>query len=69
MLDRQFHCQDCGNREGYRSRPRTFAEKYFLPALCMRPVRCADCFRRTYQWIFVQARERHGTGVTHRAAA
>jgi hypothetical protein len=69
MLYKQFHCDDCGSLEAYRSRPRTFTERYILPALCMRPVRCADCFRRTYEWIFVPARERHGSGVTHRVAA
>jgi hypothetical protein len=32
-------------------------------------VRCADCFRRSYEWVFVQVRERHESQVTHRAAA
>jgi hypothetical protein len=69
MLDKQFHCQDCGSLEGYRSRPRNFTEKYILPALFMRPVRCADCFRRTYQWLFLQVRERHGSDVNRHVAA
>jgi hypothetical protein len=69
MFARQFHCHDCGSDEGYRSRPKTFMEKYVLPAVGMKPVRCADCFRRTYEWVFVQARERHQGAATHRAAA
>lgn len=69
MLAKQFRCQDCGSLEGFRSRPRTFTEKYVLPALFMRPVRCVDCFRRTYQWGFIPVRERHEPGMTPRAAA
>jgi hypothetical protein len=68
MVRKQFQCRDCGSVEGYRSRPRNFVEKYVLPALYLRPVRCGDCFRRSYQPGFVLARERE-TQVTHRAAA
>jgi hypothetical protein len=69
MLSKRFGCKDCGSTEGYRSRPRTFLERYMLPFVLMRPVRCGDCFRRTYEWSFVEIRERHETGMTHRAAA
>jgi hypothetical protein len=69
MLAKQFVCKDCGSTEGYRSRPRTFLEKYVLPVVVMRAVRCGDCFRRTYEWSFVEIRERHQTEMTHRAAA
>jgi hypothetical protein len=69
MVSKPFQCRDCGSLQGYRSRPRTFTEKYVLPALGLRPVRCADCFRRSYQWAFIQVRERNESGLTHRAAA
>jgi len=69
VLSKQFHCSDCGGLDGFRSRPRTFAEKYILPMLLLRPVRCADCFRRKYQTIFVDARERTEPEVTRKAAA
>jgi hypothetical protein len=69
MLSKPFKCVDCGSSEGYRSRPRTFTEKYLLPLLLLRPVRCGDCFRRCYRPIFVPVRERHDSGLTHRAAA
>lgn len=69
MQTKQFQCEDCGSQQGYRSRPRSFTEKYIMPAFGLRPVRCADCFRRSYEWVFVQVRERHEPDVTHRAAA
>jgi hypothetical protein len=69
MLSKQFQCRDCGSPNGYRSRPRTFTEKYILPALYLRPVRCGDCFRRFYRPLFVQVRERNQSEVTHHAAA
>jgi hypothetical protein len=69
MLFRQFHCRDCGSLVGYRSRPRTFAEKYILPVLLLRPVRCGDCFRRYYRLFYTEVRERHESGITHKAAA
>ncbi len=69
MVSKLFQCEDCGSFEGYRSRPRTLSEKYLLPLLLLRPVRCGDCFRRCYRSIFVLVRARHETGLTHRAAA
>ena len=69
MLSKQFQCPDCGSLAGFRSHARTFTEKYILPVMFLRPVRCADCFRRKYQTIFVNARERNEPEVTHKAAA
>jgi hypothetical protein len=68
MFFRPFQCKDCESVAGFRSRPRTLTEKYLLPVLLLRPVRCGDCFRRTYQSIFVEVRERE-PGLPHRAAA
>jgi hypothetical protein len=47
-----YQCRDCGSEAGFRSRPRTLAERYILPLFLMHPVRCADCFRRDYRLIF-----------------
>lgn len=69
MFSRQFQCRGCGGLVGYRSRRRTFIEKYFLPLLLLRPVRCGDCFRRSYRPLFVLVRERGEAHVTHHAAA
>jgi len=69
MLSRRFQCSDCGSSDGYRSRPRTFAEKYLLRLLFLRPVRCAACFLRSYRTVFVQVRDRSGHTAAHRAAA
>jgi hypothetical protein len=44
----EFHCRDCGSGGGYSSRPRTFSERFILPLLLLKPVRCAECFRRDY---------------------
>jgi hypothetical protein len=54
----EFHCDDCGSEIGFRSRRRTFLERYFLPIFLLRPVRCAECFRRDYRLVFVPVRER-----------
>ena len=54
----EFHCRDCGSETGFRSRPRTFTERYILPALLLQPVRCGECFRRDYRLIFTPVRER-----------
>ena len=43
MFARLFECQNCGGFNGFSSRPRSFAEKYILPMLFLRPVRCGDC--------------------------
>jgi hypothetical protein len=48
--------------------PRNVIEKYILPVLGLRRVRCADCFRLSYQPFFVILRERPEAEVTHSAA-
>ena len=47
-LSGEFHCGGCGGDEAYRSRPRGFFEKYLLPGLLLRPVRCGRCYHRRY---------------------
>jgi hypothetical protein len=58
----QFRCRDCASDVGFRSRRRTFSERYilpvFLPVFYLQPVRCAECFRRDYRLMSVQVRER-----------
>ncbi len=54
----EFHCDDCGCETGFRSRRRTFSERYLLPIFLLQPVRCAECFRRDYRLIFIPVRER-----------
>ena len=58
MLARLFECKDCGGFNGYRSRPKDLTERLLLPLLLMRPARCGDCFKRSYQSIFVKVRPR-----------
>jgi hypothetical protein len=54
----QFRCHDCAGAVGFRSRRRTFSERYILPLFYLQPVRCAECFRRDYRLMSVQVRER-----------
>ena len=54
----EFHCEDCGSDAGIRSRRRTFSERYLLPVFLLKPVRCAECFRRDYRLVFMPVRER-----------
>lgn len=54
----QFHCDDCGCDSGYRSRSRTFSERYLLPIFLLQPVRCSECFRRDYRLIFMPVKNR-----------
>jgi hypothetical protein len=53
-----FHCDDCGSDTGFHSRRRTFSERYLLPLFLLKPVRCAECFRRDYRLLFVPVKER-----------
>ncbi|HZQ96881.1 MAG TPA: hypothetical protein VFA67_17845 [Candidatus Sulfotelmatobacter sp.] len=53
-----YLCRDCGSDVGFRSRRRTFTERYVLPLLLLQPVRCGECFRRDYRLIFTPVRER-----------
>lgn len=55
---REFRCRDCGCDVAYQSRPRNLTEKYLLPALRLRTIRCADCFRRYVRPVSVPARPR-----------
>jgi hypothetical protein len=54
----EFCCHNCGGREGYVSRPRNFVEKYALPSLMLRPVRCGDCYRRSWRPLGVHLLQR-----------
>ena len=53
-----YRCRDCGCEVGFRSRRRTFTERFVLPLLLMQPVRCGECFRRDYRMIFTPVLER-----------
>ena len=55
---RPYFCRDCGSGVGFRSRRRTLTERYILPLLLLKPVRCGECFRRDYRLIFTPVRER-----------
>jgi hypothetical protein len=54
----RYRCSDCGSEEGFRSRRRTLTERILLPLFLMRPVRCGECFRRDYRWMFTPVRDR-----------
>jgi hypothetical protein len=54
----EFHCDDCGCETAFRSRRRTFSERYLLPIFLLQPVRCAECFRRDYRSLFMPAKSR-----------
>ena len=54
----QFQCEDCGSTTGFRSRRRTFSERYLLPLFLLKPVRCTECYRRDYRALFVPVKER-----------
>ncbi len=64
----QFHCGDCGNDVGFRSRRRTFPERYLLPIFLLQPVRCTECFRRDYRLIFTPVNDRLPETVKKMAA-
>lgn len=53
-----YRCRDCGSETGFRSRRRTFTERFILPLLLLQPVRCGECFRRDYRIIFTTVRDR-----------
>ena len=54
----EFHCDDCGSDIGFRSRRRNSFERYLLLILLLKPVRCAECFRRYYRVVFMPVEER-----------
>jgi hypothetical protein len=49
----EFRCHHCGGHEGYVSRPRNPLERYGLRPLFLRPVRCGDCYRRSWRPVTV----------------
>jgi hypothetical protein len=59
----EYQCDDCGSDTGFRSRPRTFSERYLLPVFLLQPVRCSVCFRRDYRLFFVPVKEREAEPV------
>jgi len=54
----EYQCDDCGNESAFRSRRRSFTERYLLPLFLLQPVRCSECFRRDYRLIFMPVRQR-----------
>jgi hypothetical protein len=69
MFRSRFQCPDCGSSDAYRSRRRTFLEKYILPFFLLKPVRCANCFLRINASALTQAREREHRPVHPHVAA
>ena len=68
VLSKGFKCADCGSVVAYVSRRRTFAERFVLPALFMRPLRCGECYRRSYRPVYVPARVLKSSEQDKRAA-
>ena len=58
LFSRAYRCHDCGSEMGFRSRRRTFSERFILPIFLYQPVRCGECFRRDYRLIFTPVRPR-----------
>jgi hypothetical protein len=58
LLFPAYRCDDCGSETGFRSRRRTWSERFILPLLLLQPVRCGECFRRDYRMIFTSVRDR-----------
>ena len=56
---REFHCRRCGPQDALRSSPRGFFEKYILPFLFLRVVRCERCYHRRYIFRSVPVMERY----------
>jgi hypothetical protein len=54
----EFHCDDCSSDTAFRSRRRTFSERYLLPVFLLQPVRCSECFRRSYRLVFMPVMDR-----------
>ena len=59
----EYHCGDCGSDVAFRSRRRTLTERYLLPIFLLKPVRCAECFRRDYRLLFVPVKQRQPIAV------
>ena len=69
MFRSKYQCPDCGGSDAYISRRRSFLEKYILPLFMLKPVRCANCFRRDNVSVFIAAREREHRPVSRPQAA
>jgi len=54
----EYRCDDCGGTTPYRSRRRSFAERFLLPIFLLQPVRCGECFRRDYRLLFLPVKDR-----------
>jgi len=65
----KFRCWHCGSIDGYASRARTSFEKYLLPTILLRPVRCGQCFRRSYRPLCVSVRIPKNPDAPNRAPA
>jgi hypothetical protein len=65
----RFHCKDCGSEVAFVSRRRNFWEKFFLRLLLLRPLRCAQCFRRGYRFFLTPALPREGSQDIERRVA
>lgn len=68
MASSKIQCRQCGAYQVYRSASRNLAEKYLLPALLLRPVRCGHCFRRSYRPIFQAPQRKPQVPAGKRAA-
>lgn len=64
----RFRCRRCGSDEVYRSRARNFFEKYILLVFLLRPVRCGQCYRRSYRPVFQRVREPRAPELADHAA-
>jgi hypothetical protein len=53
---KEYHCYHCGGQEGYASRPRNFIERFCLKPFHLQPVRCGDCYERSWRPISVPIR-------------
>jgi hypothetical protein len=53
-----YRCRDCASDVGFRSRRRSLIERFLLPLLLLKPVRCGECFRRDSWWIWTPVRDR-----------
>jgi len=69
MITDGYRCPDCGCADAFQSRRRGVLEKLVLPLLFLKPVRCANCFRRSSTSLFTSVRPREGRPGPPRAAA
>jgi hypothetical protein len=60
---KQYRCRDCGGEVGIRSRRRKWIERYLLPMIFLKPVRCASCFRRDYWLVSTPVCERVNAAI------